>query len=283
MTVQFESLAAARSLLFVPGHRPERFDKAVAAGADAVVLDLEDAVAAEAKDTARAHVAEWLGHGGRGVVRINPPGTAWFDADLGVAAAHGCPIMLPKSEDPRTIAEIATRVGEDCALIPLVETAAGVEQVTAICAGRHVVRVAFGSVDLAAQLGVRHDDKLALGYARSRLVIASAAAGIAPPLDGVTTDLTDTDVLAADVGCARRLGFGGKLCIHPGQIRPVQTGFSPTEEESRWARRVLEAGASVSVVDGQMVDKPVLDRARRLLNSAGHGVTDQRNWQGGQR
>lgn len=268
MTIHSGHLAAARSLLFVPGDRPDRFDKAVAAGADAVILDLEDAVAVADKDTARSRVAEWLRLGGNAIVRINPPGTPWFAADLELAATHGCPIMLPKAQDAATLADVTSRTDGRCALLPLVETAAGIEQASALCAAARVVRVAFGSVDLATQLGVRHDDVLALGYARSRIVLASANAGIAPPLDGVTTNLTAPDVLTADIRHARRLGFSGKLCIHPRQVPVVQKGFAPTEEELSWARRVLESGESVSTVDGQMVDRPLLDRARRLLDAA---------------
>ncbi|TVT50433.1 CoA ester lyase [Amycolatopsis rhizosphaerae] len=253
------ALAQLVTVLFVPGHRPERFGKAAASGAGAVILDLEDAVAEADKEKARAAVASWLSAGGEAVVRINPPGTPWYEDDLEVARAHRCPVMLPKAEDPRAIAALGLPV------IPLVETASGIEDATAVCRAGNVVRVAFGSVDLATELGVRHDDTLALAFARSRLVIASAAAGLAPPLDGVTTDLTGTAVLEADVEHARRLGFGGKLCVHPKQIDVVARGFAPTDAELDWARRVVGAADSVSTVDGQMVDLPVLERARRLL------------------
>ncbi|MFC9609210.1 HpcH/HpaI aldolase/citrate lyase family protein [Streptomyces sp. NPDC056938] len=254
-------LAAARTLLFVPGHRPDRFEKAAAAGADAVIIDLEDAVAPDGKDAARRHAADWLARGRDAVVRINPPGTPWWDADLDLVTAFGCPVMLPKAEDPDVIARIA----EVCAVIPLVETAAGIERALDVCCAPGVVRAAFGSVDLATELGVRHDDTLALAYARSRLVMASAAAGVAPPLDGVTTALDDAEVLAQDIRHARRLGFGGKLCIHPRQLPAVAEGFAPSDAELAWARKVLAAGDAVSAVDGVMVDKPVQERARRLL------------------
>ncbi|MFG2520337.1 HpcH/HpaI aldolase/citrate lyase family protein [Streptomyces sp. NPDC048527] len=253
-------IAAARTLLFVPGHRPDRFEKAAGAGADAVIIDLEDAVAPDAKDAARRHAADWLARGRDAVVRINAPGTSWWDADLDLVTAFGCPVMLPKAEDPEVIARIA----EVCAVIPLVETAAGTERALDVCCAPGVVRAAFGSVDLATELGVRHDDTLALAYARSRLVMACAAAGVAPPLDGVTTALDD-DALAQDLQHARRLGFGGKLCIHPKQLPAVTAGFAPTDEELAWARKVLAAGDAVSAVDGVMVDRPVQERARRLL------------------
>jgi citrate lyase subunit beta/citryl-CoA lyase len=125
--------------------------------------------------------------------------------------------------------------------------------------------VAFGNADLSGQLGVAPDDHLALAYARSRLVSASAATGLCPPVDGVTTRVKDPDALTTDIAHARRLGFTGKLCVHPAQIATVTAQFAPTESEQRWARAVVEAGESVTVVDGQMVDKPVLERARRIL------------------
>jgi len=264
-----EGVAAARALLFVPGHRPDRFDKAARSGADLVIVDLEDAVAADDKEQARQAAADWPGLGDRTVVRVNAPGTPWFEADLRMAADHGCPVMVPKAEDPAALADIAARTAGRCPLIPLIETALGVERAYDLCSVPGVVRAAFGNVDLAAELGTAHDDTLALAHARSRLVLASAAAGICPPVDGVTTAVRDPQALAADTAHARRLGFSGKLCIHPAQTGPVTDGFAPSESELRWARAVLDAGESVTTVDGHMVDKPVLERARNLLARAG--------------
>ncbi|MFF9505248.1 HpcH/HpaI aldolase/citrate lyase family protein [Streptomyces sp. NPDC014656] len=258
-------LTMARSFLFVPGDRPDRFDKAVATDADAVILDLEDAVAAPDKERARELVAAWLGAGNGAVVRINAPGTPWSDDDLAMAAGLGAPVMVPKSEDPAVLADLACRTAGKSALIPLVETAIGVERAPEVCVTAGAVRIALGNVDLAGQLGVAHDDRAALAYARARLVSASAAAGLCAPVDGVTTSVKDLALLAEDVAHARRLGFAAKLCIHPGQVPVVAKGFAPTEDERAWARSVLTAGESVTVVDGHMVDKPVLDRARRIL------------------
>lgn len=247
----------ATTFLFVPGDRPDRFGKAAGSGADVVVLDLEDAVAPADKDSARAEVRAWLRHTAA-MVRINAPGTPWFDADAALVAALGVPVVVPKAETPGVLAGFG-------AVVALVETARGVERAAELAAVPSVTRLAFGSVDLAAELGVAPEDREPFAYARSRLVIASAAAGLAPPVDGVTTDLRDDERLEADVRYARRLGFGGKLCVHPRQVAPVRAGFAPTEAERDWARRVLTAGASASTVDGRMVDKPVLDRARRIL------------------
>ncbi|MFI9023960.1 HpcH/HpaI aldolase/citrate lyase family protein [Streptomyces sp. NPDC053560] len=264
------ALAAARSLLFVPGNRADRYAKAAGAGADGVIVDLEDAVAPDGKNAARDAVAEWLAGGARAVVRINPPDTEWHEADLAMAAAHGAPVMLPKAEDPAVLAAVADRTGGRLPVLALVETAAGVENAAALCRAPNVVRAAFGNIDLAAQLGVDPDDHQALAYARSRLVCASAAAGLAPPLDGVTAGLAADGPLPGDVAHARRLGFGGKLCIHPRQLGTVHEGFTPSAAETEWARRVLAAEGAVAVVDGQMVDRPVLERARRIL-AAGRG------------
>ncbi|MFI0820070.1 HpcH/HpaI aldolase/citrate lyase family protein [Streptomyces sp. NPDC021098] len=263
-----EGVAAARALLFVPGHRPDRFDKAARSGADLVIVDLEDAVATDDKEQARQAAADWPGLGDRTVVRVNAPGTPWFEADLRMAADHGCPVMVPKAEDPAVLAGVAARTAGRCPLIPLIETALGVERTFEVCSVPGVVRAAFGNVDLAAELGTAYDDTLALAHARSRLVLASAAAGICPPVDGVTTAVRDPQALAADTAHARRLGFSGKLCIHPAQTGPVAEGFAPSESELRWARAVLGAGEAVTTVDGHMVDKPVLERARNTLARA---------------
>ncbi|GGR08977.1 hypothetical protein GCM10010251_25850 [Streptomyces aurantiogriseus] len=182
-----------------------------------------------------------------------------------MAADHGCPVMVPKAEDPTVLTELSARTAGRCALVPLIETALGVGRAREVCAAPGVVRAAFGNVDLAAQLGVAHDDHAALTYARSSLVLSSAAAGISPPIDGVTTAVRDREALGSDIAHARRLGFTGKLCVHPYQLPYVTDGFAPTADELHWARAVLQAGDSVTTVGGQMVDRPVLERARRLL------------------
>lgn len=269
-----ERVGAARTLLFVPGDRPDRFAKAASSGADLVVVDLEDAVAPGDKDSARGHAAAWPARGRTAVVRINPPGTPWFEEDLATVAEHGCPVMVPKAEDPAVLAEITCRLAGRSSLIPLIETALGVERALEVCSVPGVVRAAFGNVDLAAQLGVAPDDRDALAHARSRLVLASAAAGVHPPLDGVTTAVRDAGALDADTAHARRLGFTGKLCIHPAQVRPVADRFAPTADELRWARRVLGAGESVTAVDGEMIDQPVLIRASGILARAASAHTE---------
>lgn len=265
-----DAVALARTLLFVPGDRPGRFAKAMASGADGVVLDLEDAVAVRAKDEARAHVADWLTGGRAAVVRINAVDTPWFDADVAalrtVGGDSGITVMLPKASGDGVAAVVAA-LGEQARVLALVETAAGVMQAASICAPPQVIRLAFGSIDFSTEVGVEAGDREALLHARCGLVLASAAAAIAAPLDGVTTDLTSGDPARADAAYASRLGFTGKLCIHPVQVDPVHAAFEPDPAQLDWARTVIAGSAGGAArVDGHMVDAPVLERARRLLD-----------------
>ncbi len=263
-------LGAATTLLFVPGDRPERFAKAEAAGADLVVIDLEDAVSPAAKDDARAAALEWQGTA-KAAVRINATGTPWHHADVTALAADGVPrlVVVPKA-DAASLVAAASALPAGTELLALVETAAGVLDAAAIAAVPGVARLAIGTYDLAAELGVDPDDAVALAAARGALVLASAAAGLPAPVDGVTGAVRDPERLAADVAAARRLGFGGKLCIHPTQVGPTARGFAPRPVERDWARRVVtavdSAGGGVCTVDGRMIDEPVVVRARRILD-----------------
>jgi citrate lyase subunit beta/citryl-CoA lyase len=257
-----------RSYLFVPGDRPERFDKACAAGAGQVILDLEDAVAPAAKARARDAIAAWLRADRPVALRINAAGTPWFDGDLALAAHPGvAAVMLPKAEEAGTLARVAA-VAPQAALLPLVETALGIAAVDAIARAPRVQRLVFGSIDFQLDLGIDGDGDELL-YFRSRLVLASRLAELAPPVDGVCTAIDDTEALRAATLRARRLGFGAKLCIHPRQVGVVEAAFAPAAEEIAWARRVVEAAAhadgAAAAVDGRMVDRPVLLRAQRLL------------------
>jgi citrate lyase subunit beta/citryl-CoA lyase len=262
--------------LFVPGDRPDRFAKAAAAGADEIILDLEDAVVPASKPAARDAAVAWLSAAGSAWVRVNAPTTSWYDAD--VTALLSCPgvrgLVVPKAEDPEPLAELGRRLRPGQRLVALVETARGVADVRAVAACPAVSRLAFGAIDFALDIDAQEDDTSLL-LARSSLVLASRVAGIAPPLDGVTTDVADPSAAGADARRARALGFGGKLCIHPSQIEPVGREFRPTQADVAWARAVLSgagaaAGASTGS-DGHMIDKPVRDRARRILERAGEG------------
>lgn len=268
-----------RAWLFVPADRPDRYAKALASGADAVIIDLEDAVAPDAKPTARAALFDWLreprpvADGGTAVwVRINSVETPWFDDDLAVATLPGVAgIVLPKAESDTPIASVAAAGAR--AVMPLIESAAGFDQLRSIARARAVSQLVFGSIDLQVDLGMRDaaDDELL--WFRSELVMASRLAGLRSPIDGVSTAIDDADQIRTDVLRARRLGFGGKLCIHPRQVEPVRRHFAPGEAEIDWARRVIAAdaaaGGAAVAVDGKMVDKPVLLRARAIVAEAG--------------
>ncbi|WP_303730832.1 CoA ester lyase [Paracoccus solventivorans] len=263
-----------RSCLFVPTDRPERFAKALAAGPDLVILDLEDAVQPAAKPAAREQIRAFLqGHSGARVgVRLNAAGTEWFQDDLSLLASPAlAAVMLPKAETAETLAEVAGRLQAGAALIPLVETALGIWNALELARAPRVVQLAFGSVDFQLDAGLPDDDPdRAMLYARSRLVLASAAAGVAAPIDGVTVDLDDPARTTADVAQSRALGFGGKLCIHPRQIAPVHEGLAPSPAELARARAIVAAADAVGAngairLDGKLIDRPVAERARRML------------------
>jgi citrate lyase subunit beta / citryl-CoA lyase len=272
-------ISGSASWLFVPGNRPDRFDKAARAGADQVIVDLEDAVAPARKASAREEVARWLGGASEAWVRVNARGTQWHQSDLGALA--GCPglrgVMVPKAEDPAGLGGVARGVRPGTPVIALVETAVGVRDAAAVAACPAVSGLAFGSIDFALDIDAAETDE-ALLFARSALVVAARAASLPAPLDGVTVETTDTAVIRRDAERARSLGFGGKLCIHPAQVEPVNGAFGPDPADVAWARRVLAAAAEHAGgedaegafdLDGEMIDAPVLERARRLVARAG--------------
>jgi citrate lyase subunit beta/citryl-CoA lyase len=240
------------------------------------VLDLEDAVAADAKVAARAAVAAILSgpDAARLVVRINDASTDWHAADVALLAAAAAPtVMLPKAERADHIAALRAACPA-IGVLALVETARGVLAAEAIAAAPGVQRLVFGTLDFALDLGLEAPDAMTLGldHAASRIAHASRAAGLAAPVAGVTTALDDEAQLRADFARARAHGFGAKLCIHPKQIGPIHAALAPTADELAWAHRVLAAaqaaGGAAVKLDGRMVDKPVIERARRLVARA---------------
>lgn len=265
------AVASARSWLFVPGTRPERFAKAAASGADLVVVDLEDAVPVAEKATARREAAAWLAADGVGAVRVNPAGSPHHDED--VAALAGLPglraVLVPMADSADALVAVHGRLGPDVALVAQVETARGLLRALELAAAPGVVRLAFGHLDFAFDIDAAPEPE-ALVHARSSLVVASRAAGASGPVDSVTTDLDDDGATARDAARARVLGFTGKLCIHPRQVAAVNEAMSPTAQEVAWAERVLAAGdgAGAVRVDGQMVDPPVVCRAERVMARA---------------
>jgi citrate lyase subunit beta/citryl-CoA lyase len=268
----FRGIEFARSLLFVPADRSDRFDKAVGSGADAVICDLEDAVPPSRKESARGELARWLGNGGKACARINAVGTPYFDADC--AALTGMPglqaVVVPKAEDPAALRALSAALGPRTPIVALIETALGLHRVHDIATVRGVTRLAFGAIDFALDIGATEDD-LALLYARSCIVVASRVAGLSAPIDGITVNLDDPAAAEADGRTARRIGFGGKLCIHPNQVDPVNAAFTPNEEDVRQAQRIITSASDGAAgrLDGHMVDKPVVDRARMVLLRAG--------------
>lgn len=260
--------AACRSYLFVPANRPERFDKACAAGAGAVIIDLEDAVAPEQKIAARAKVREWLGADKAVLIRINAASTEWFADDLALANLPGVAgIVLPKAEQAEQIRRVAAAGA--AAILPLIESAQGFGRLAEIATQACVQRLIFGSIDFQLDMGIEGEDNELLVF-RSQLVLQSRLAGILPPVDGVSIGIDDAAQLCSDAQRARRLGFGAKLCIHPKQVEQVNRAFRPDAVSIDWAARVIAAAAAAGgaavAVDGKMVDLPVLLKARAIIS-----------------
>jgi citrate lyase subunit beta/citryl-CoA lyase len=269
---------SARTYLFVPGNRPERFAKALASGADAVVLDLEDAVALQAKGEARDAIARWAdtathGERERVVVRVNDATTGGFADDLRlVSEARLAHVMLPKAETAAQVDEV-TAVVPQARVLALLETAEGIGNARAVATAQAVSRLVFGTLDLALDLGLDiAESSEPLVYAAGCLVVASRIAGLAAPVAGVTPQLDDEARLLLDFTWARRHGFGAKLCIHPRQVAPLHAALAPSTAELDWAQRVLAAEAAspgAAQLDGRMIDRPVVLQAQRSLRRAG--------------
>ncbi|RYX91480.1 MAG: CoA ester lyase [Comamonadaceae bacterium] len=268
----------ARTFLFVPADRPERIGKALDSGADAVIVDLEDAVAPSAKASARdGLLALWTGLAAaqrlRIVIRINAASDAAFAEDLAalttLAAGGLGGVMIPKVEAAGSMSPVALAC-PGVPLIPLIESSKAFAALQDIASAPQVVRLAFGHLDLQADLGMDPGaDQAELAPARWAVVVASARAGLASPIDGVTPDFADHSQLESDVQRGLRAGFTGKLCIHPGQVPVVHRTLAPSPDRQAWARRVIgavdAADGGVVQLDGRMVDAPVVKAARQLL------------------
>lgn len=272
------TVACGRSFLFVPADRPDRLPKALATTAHLVVADLEDAVAADYKSAARqallgAGLALDAGQRARLMVRINGAETRWFDDDLLLAqtlcAGGIAGVMLPKAEAALPLGLLA----QSCpgvALVPMIESAAGLHALNALAAVPAVARFAFGHLDFQLDLQMECDaDESELQPARFAIAAASARTGISSPIDGVTVDIGDKQRLRSDCTRSRRSGFGAKLCIHPAQVSIVNEVLVATEQQRAWARGVLREAAihhgNAFQFDGKMVDAPVLRRAESYL------------------
>jgi citrate lyase subunit beta / citryl-CoA lyase len=259
-------------LLFVPANRPERYAGALGSGADAVIIDLEDAVAPDGKSPARAMMCEALMSAPPAHIpllgRINAVGTPWHDDDLAAVSElfrgdRLAGIMLPKAEAVQDIRSIRDKLAPEAAIIALIETATGLDRAPDIAGAAD--RIAFGSIDFAADIGCDHSRE-ALLLARSLLVMAARVAGKPAPIDGVTVSIRNESEIEQDARHGASLGLKAKLLIHPAQITPARRGLAPTETELVWAERMLAGigDGSAVTIDGQMVDAPVIARARRI-------------------
>lgn len=269
---------SALTYLFVPGNRPERFAKALDSGADRVILDLEDAVAPADKPSARSAIADWVAAQGaaartRLLVRINDATSPFHGDDLAwLATAQLHSVMLSKCEHAAQVARVCARLPVQAMVLPLIETVRGVQAASSIAQAPQVERLAFGSLDYALDLDLPGPG-FALDWAATSVAMASRAADLPPPVAGVTPELDAQQVLA-NLAHARSLGFGAKMCIHPTQVGTVREAFRPDAASLEWAQRIVAAwqqanGAGAIQVDGKMVDKPVLQRAERILAQAG--------------
>ncbi len=279
-----------RTALFAPGNRPDRAEKAIGTAADAVIIDLEDAVPVAEKESTRTLVREVLdSHPGRRMyVRINALTTPYAREDLeAIASGNLVGIMLPKVESPEDILNIdtlLTDLEEKNGLTPgilevisICETARGLEELYQTLAAKPVFDrisvVAFGAADYTLDLGISLTrEGRELEYPRARIPVACRAAGIMPPLDTPwMVDLKDIDGLIADAEKAKAYGFQGKLVIHPNQIEPCHNVFTPSQEEIAYAKQVIEAfeeaereGKAAIQLEGKFIDYPVVEKSRRI-------------------
>ena len=285
------AIDAVRSMLFAPGDRLDLITKAAKSAADAVIVDLEDAVATSAKDAARANLAAWTDNALPFFVRVNgfSSGAMWKDLAAAVeAGVEG--VILPKVGNGKVMLKAcgalsgleaaAVRPEGSIALIPMIETAMGVLNAVEILSDcQRVPAVMFGSGeqgDLVADLGVEWEPTgTGLAYARSRVLLAARATGVPHPIDGVFMNYIDQEALRTESRLARRLGYVAKLAIHPGQLEVINEVFTPTPDEVARHHAVLEAfdpaeaeGTASVAVDGRMVDRAVARTARSVLARA---------------
>jgi citrate lyase subunit beta/citryl-CoA lyase len=273
------SLATARSFLFAPGSDERKVSRALEAGADAVIADLEDAVVEAEKPRARELVASLLAPPAPclRLVRVNAAGGPWFADDLAALTGLGLDgIILPKATP-----EALAATGDGCPPVgAIVETAAGLQRVHEVAASAGVAVLLLGAVDLGLALGLEpRPDGLELLFARSSVVLASAAAGLRGPVDQVWLDVHDDAGLERDCVLGRSLGFRGKACIHPAQVPVVNAAFAPSAHELRRAREVVAAyeqaaaaGKGAVALDGELIDLPVVERARQVLADSKRGA-----------
>ena len=268
---------SARSYLYVPGHRADMLAKAAGRGADALIVDLEDAVPADAKADARAAAEAFLNDRPAGVdvwVRVNA-GPLLEEDVRAIAPARPEGVLLPKVSSADDVVRLDVLLGEgDAAVVPLIETASGVLDAPAIARAPRVVRLAIGEADLSAELGiVPSDDQRELVPMRAQIVLASAAAKIAAPIGPVSTDFADLGAFRRSTDALRKQGFGGRAAIHPSQVDAINDVFTPSPDTVAAARDLVarfDAGGGGAMLDaeGRMIDEAVVRAARRVLAMA---------------
>ena len=283
-------MAVYRTFLFAPGNHARRVEKAFTIGADAVILDLEDAVAISEKPSTRAIVSAALRQPRpcKGYVRVNAPSTEWGFADILSVVQPGLDgIILPKVESADQLKAVDWMLAalererglgmNSIDLIPIVETAQGLTQLEAIArAGTRTRRIAFGAGDMTLDLGMTWTrEEAELAPIRAQFVIISRAAGLEPPLDTVWADLRDPNGFLQSVEHVRGLGFQGKMCIHPDQVPVANAAFAPTAAQVEEARKFVTAfeeaearGLASIQLEGKFIDYPIVHAARRLLEKA---------------
>lgn len=287
LPVQIKAPRAIRSFLFAPANHPRRVEKVFAAGADAIILDLEDACAVADKVASRdvAVAALKAPRPGLGYVRINAADTVWCLRDLDAVLGSWLDgIVLPKVERPEELfmldwlmAELERERGLPVGgidLMPIIETGKGLHALDAIIAsGTRIRRLSFGAGDFTRDMGMKWSaDEAELAHARAHLVLASRVGGLEPPIDTVHIDLADTAGFTRSVETGVKFGFQGKLLIHPQQVEQTNIGFMPSEKEVSRAAKIIAAfdaaehGGSASIqVDGYFIDYPIVEKARRVI------------------
>lgn len=263
---------SARSYLFVPANRVERFEKALNTQADAVIIDLEDAVPTDLKISARESLKQWLieHHQYQVMIRTNAINTEWFSEDIQLAKLDNViAIILPKTESVEDIKAI--HAVKKIATYALIETPLGFANIRQIAQAENVNALMFGSIDFQLEMNMQGGYEELISF-RNEFVLASKLAGIEAPIDGVTVDFKNEAIVKLETQQAKNLGFTGKLCIHPNQVDIVNLTFTPTEAEIAWANKVLDAvneaqGQAISL-EGKMIDLPVILRAEKILKQA---------------
>lgn len=272
-------MTVPRSLLFVPGDRADMVAKAPRSSPDAIAVDLEDAVAPGDKDEARRTAVAAVDdlpdrnqHADRGalvLIRVNPPGTPWFDDDVEAVVGTRAGVVLPKYEEPEQLRDLRERLG-DRPVVVGIETARGVARARDLLDGSDVTAAYFGAEDFIASVGGRRTaSSREVLFARSEVLLAARLAGVGA-LDQTVVNVRDAELFRADAAQGRDLGYDGKICIHPAQVTLAHEVFTPSDEEIAHARDVVEAGrAGVGVVNGEMVDDVHLRMAAAVLARAG--------------